>query len=54
MEAMSLLDAILNPDSDFRKKMNESWRDYVISKAESPENKGAAPVDQSGAVSPDR
>lgn len=49
---MSLLEAILNPDSDFRKKMNESWRDYVISKAENPENQGVVPIDQSGAVSP--
>ena len=32
MKAMSLREAILNPDSDFRKMMNENWMDYVCSK----------------------
>lgn len=34
MKATSLREALSNPDSEFRKKMNEHWMDYVCSKQE--------------------
>lgn len=34
MKAMSLREALSDPDSDFRRMMNESWMDYVCSKLE--------------------
>ena len=32
MKAISLREALSNPDSEFRKMMNELWMDYVCSK----------------------
>lgn len=32
MKAISLREALSNPDSEFRKMMNEHWMDYVCSK----------------------
>lgn len=39
MKAISLWEALSNPDSDFRKMMNEHWMNYVCSKMENDDVK---------------
>lgn len=34
MKAISLREALSNPESEFRRAMNEHWMDYVSSKRE--------------------
>lgn len=36
---MSLREALLDPDSDFRSQMNESWRSFLSSRTESDAEK---------------